>query len=265
MKPRKEVKEKITETINKDLKIGYPPFAVDRPIPEEVSLFCAGIVFVIKEGLVKFVYVPYRLEGKGPLQFKLSGGMYKVFETPLSTAARELNEELGITVKETDIHYVHHNSIKKRKEDEKQHFQFFFAVLTHDGMLRNAEGEGLKKETETVIPILENASWFAQNLFHSHQEAFRKAVTFFIEYFKAEENTDFLFAAVKSGMISWPDNRVKGLLRQRAEKDCIFAMQAIDSNLVDVDDKMKQFLRNCAVQDVSFAFQYANELSIIGV
>lgn len=105
---------------------------------KKVSVVCV----IEKDG--KYLFLKRSNTGKGDGFYMLPGGHVDAGESVLHAAVRELKEELGIDVKESDLEF-------KLVEPIKTHITFFFRVKKFDGILQNMEPE---KHGEMVyLPI----------------------------------------------------------------------------------------------------------------
>ena len=93
---------------------------------KKVSAVCA----IEKDG--KFLFVKRAHTGMADGFYMLPGGHVEVGETVLHATARELKEELGIEVKESDLEF-------KLVEPIKTHITFFFKVKKYAGTPQNME------------------------------------------------------------------------------------------------------------------------------
>jgi len=164
------------------------------------------------------------MNGTGMYQVKLAGGMWKKGESPVNTIRRELEEELGVEIKPEEAEYIY-----GVLEDCRMHVKLFFLITAPKRELRQDA-----YDAETGKPEWSgDVEWLEKNLFGMHQTAFRYAKERLAAYIKAEECMAHLVAAVMSGLIA-PDNRIKGLLRQRALKDPDFFMRYAEE-LVEIE------------------------------
>ena len=98
-----------------------------------------SVVLVIeKDG--KYLFLKRSHTGKGDGFYMLPGGHVDEGETVLHAAVRELKEELGIDIKESDLEF-------KLVETLKSYITFFFFVKNFTGTLQNMEP---KKHSEMV-------------------------------------------------------------------------------------------------------------------
>ena len=203
---------------NKKKEPSRPPFRLDTPLPDKLTDFCAGVIHRSKDGLLEFACVPYRCDGTGKEVIKLAGGMGKKGESPARTVSREIHEELGVKIEEGDFHFVFASPVL-RSQERPDHIKLFFVVATEIKQpLRTTP-----YDAETGIPQWVPPEWLKLNLFGVHKEAFPKAIDFLLQYFLKHKNLEGLLAAVSSGLLE-PDNKIKGLLLQRALKDPNFAL-----------------------------------------
>ena len=89
----------------------------------------------------KFLFVKRAHTGMADGFYMLPGGHVDQGESVLHATARELKEELGITVKEEDLEF-------KLVESIKTHITFFFGVKKYTGTPQNMEPE---KHDEVVF------------------------------------------------------------------------------------------------------------------
>ena len=102
-----------------------------------------SVVSIIeKDG--KYLFLKRSNTGKGDGFYMLPGGHVDAGESVLHAAVRELKEELGIDVKESDLEF-------KLVEPIKSYITFFFRVKKFDGALQNMEPE--KHEEMVYLPI----------------------------------------------------------------------------------------------------------------
>lgn len=95
---------------------------------KKVSVVCV----IEKDG--KYLFLKRSNTGKGDGFYMLPGGHVDAGESVLHAAVRELKEELGIDVKESDLEF-------KLVEPIKTYITFFFRVKKFDGILQNMEPE----------------------------------------------------------------------------------------------------------------------------
>ena len=89
----------------------------------------------------KFLFVKRAHTGMADGFYMLPGGHVDAGEAVLHATARELEEELGIEVKEEDLEF-------KLVESIKTHITFFFKVKKYEGIPQNMEPE---KHDEVVF------------------------------------------------------------------------------------------------------------------
>lgn len=105
---------------------------------KKVSVVCV----IEKDG--KYLFLKRSNTGKDDGFYMLPGGHVDAGESVLHATVRELKEELGIDVKESDLEF-------KLVEPIKTYITFFFRVKKFDGILQNMEPE---KHGEMVyLPI----------------------------------------------------------------------------------------------------------------
>ncbi len=102
---------------------------------KKISVVCV----IEKDG--KFLFLKRAHTGMADGFYMLPGGHVEVGESILHAAARELKEELGITVREEDLEF-------KLVEPIKTHITFFFRVKKYEGIPQNMEP---KKHDEVVF------------------------------------------------------------------------------------------------------------------
>ena len=95
---------------------------------KKVSVVCV----IEKDG--KYLFLKRSNTGKDDGFYMLPGGHVDAGESVLHAAVRELKEELGIDVKESDLEF-------KLVEPIKTYITFFFRVKKFDGILQNMEPE----------------------------------------------------------------------------------------------------------------------------
>lgn len=90
----------------------------------------SAVCVIEKDG--KFLFVKRAHTGMADGFYMLPGGHIEVGETVLHATCRELKEELGIEVKESDLEF-------KLVEPIKTHITFFFKVKKYAGTPQNME------------------------------------------------------------------------------------------------------------------------------
>lgn len=209
----------------KEKKKIIPPLSLelDKPISDEVSCFCAAILFMIEGAELKFAYVPYRYKGKGYKVIKFPGGMCKPKETPLKAVKREMEEELGVCLKESDFSFLLHietTSTQSRGND--QHFKLFFVV-------KNEIKDKLRDtpyDEETGVPEWGSLSFLQKNLYKDHSMVFNNVINVFFEEFIKQNNTLGLMGLYNYyNELEEKDkiNKIRGLVLQKAKKDMAFS------------------------------------------
>ena len=107
---------------------------------KKVSAVCV----IEKEG--KYLFVKRAHTGMGDGFYMLPGGHVDAGESVLHATCRELKEELGIDVKESDLEF-------KLVEPIRTHITFFFWVKKYTGTPQNMEPE---KHDEVVFLSLDH-------------------------------------------------------------------------------------------------------------
>lgn len=130
---------------------------------KKVSVVCV----IEKDG--KYLFLKRSNTGKGDGFYMLPGGHVDAGESVLHAAVRELKEELGIDVKESDLEF-------KLVEPIKTHITFFFRVKKFDGILQNMEpnkhsemvfldpnSEGIHPCSKKELELIKNGISFLAN------------------------------------------------------------------------------------------------------
>lgn len=130
---------------------------------KKVSVVCV----IEKDG--KYLFLKRSNTGKGDGFYMLPGGHVDAGESVLHAAVRELKEELGIDVKESDLEF-------KLVEPIKTHITFFFRVKKFDWILQNMEpnkhsemvfldpnSEGIHPCSKKELELIKNGISFLAN------------------------------------------------------------------------------------------------------
>lgn len=121
-----------------------------------------------------------------------NGHTKKDGESPTETARREVLEETGLLIEESDLKLVYYSSVSNRKDVTKKHTKYFYLVDNFKGTLYDFSDKPNPIDNETSTPIWIPASLFREVLFEGHQKAFRKAIEELrqvnVEYYYALES-----------------------------------------------------------------------------
>jgi len=121
-----------------------------------------------------------------------NGHTKKEGESPTETARREVLEETGLLVEESDLKLVYYSSVPNRKDVTKKHTKYFYLVDNFKGTLYDFSDKPNPIDNETSTPIWIPANLFREILFEGHQKALRKTTEELrqrsVEYYYALES-----------------------------------------------------------------------------
>lgn len=136
---------------------------------------------------MEFLGVPYNPEFYKT--HESNGHTKKRGEIPTATARREVYEETGFLVNESDLELVHSFSIPNRKDQSKMHVKYFYLTSRFSGTLSDFGDEHNPIDHETGTPLWIPYFKFKNVLYEGHQHALNKAVNYLkklsVEYYYA--------------------------------------------------------------------------------
>ncbi len=168
--------EELSEALEIFKSMGFSRIQLPGGTSKDKSFCSSAIIFLWNDEKKMFYLVCMPYNPVFHMAGDENGHNKKLGETPQQTMLREIQEETGLFVKESDLVYLSKSKIvvPDRYDKEKTHQKHYFLVKNFSGTLFDFDGPS-RIDAETAAPVLIAAHLLKDCLFPGHKSAVREA------------------------------------------------------------------------------------------
>jgi len=168
--------EELSEAFESLKSIGFSRIQLPGGTSKDKTFCSSAIIFVWNDEKKMFYLVCMPYNPFFHMGGDQNGHTKKLGETPEQTVLREIQEETGLFVEESDLVYLpkSETEVTDRSDKEKMHKKHYFLVKNFSGTLFDFDGPS-RIDAETAAPVLIAAHLLKDCLFFNHKNAVREA------------------------------------------------------------------------------------------